>query len=169
MKLNGKKIMSILLIGMLCTAIFLNWNYNTKHEDEDLAKVLGEAAYVNNDVKIDEPEPFSAKRIERQSAKERALELIEEVLNDESSDAEAKKEAQAEKIKIAGNMVKEVDCETVIGAKGFKNVLVTIGEDGATVLVQESTLLPAQVVQIQEAVSSSTGISPEKIKIVLSR
>ena len=167
MKLNGKKIITVLLLVLLCTAIFMNRQSNSN--DEDKAKILGEAAYVNNNVKIEEPEPFSGKRIERQRVKEQALELIEQVLSDTSSDEETRKEAQNKKIVIAENMVKEVDCETVLNAKGFENILVTISGDEATVIVNMSSLLPAQVVQIQEAVSSSSGILPEKIKIVLYR
>lgn len=167
MKFSGKKIMSVLLIGLLCTAIFLNWKSNGTEDDK--AKILGEAAYVNNDVKIEEQEPFHDKRIERQKAKEQALELIEQVLNDQSSDTDVKKEAQTKKIAIAENIVKESDCETILDAKGFKDVLVTISGEDATVIVNSASLLPAQVVQIQEAVSSSSGILPEKIKIVLSR
>lgn len=169
MKLNGKKIMSIALIGLLCTAIYMNWNHNSKAENEDLAKVLGEAAYVNNDVKLEEPDMFSDKRIERQTAKEQALELIEQILSDESCDKETRTKAQTEKLTIAENLIKETDCETVLVAKGFENILVTLNADSATVIVQSSTLIPTQIVQIQEVVSSSTGISPEKIKIVLSR
>lgn len=167
MKFSGKKIISVLLIAMLCTAIFLNWKSNAGEGDK--AKMLGEAAYVNNDVKIEEQEPFSAKRIERQKAKEEALELIEQVLLDDVSDEETKKEAQSKKIAIAESMVKESDCETVLNAKGFENILVTISGEEATVIVDMGSLLPAQVVQIQEAVSSLAGILPEKIKIVLSR
>lgn len=169
MKLNIKKITSVLLIVLLCSAIYLNLSHNSKNENGDRAKILGEAAYVNNNVEIEEPEPFSARRIERQKAKEQALELIEQVITDDTSDAETIKNAQQRKIIIAENMIKESDSETVLNAKGFEKVLVTIGEDGATVLVCMDTLLPAQVVQIQEAVSSAAGILPEKIKIVLSR
>ena len=168
MKLNGKKVISILLVGLLCTAIFLNYNYN--NDEKDNAKLLGDAAYVNNDVFVeDEMDTVSALKLERQKAKEYSISLLDKIIKDEMSSAEAKNNAQNEKIKIANSIVNESDCETILTSKGFENVIVTINNDLATVSLKSDTLLPAQLAQIQEIVSTSAKISPENIKIILSR
>lgn len=170
MKLSGKKVMSILLIGLLCTAIFLNYNYNNEDGTKDNAKLLGEAAYVNNDVLVeDEIDSLSSLKLERQKAKEYSLSLLDKIINDEKSSLEAQNNAQNEKIKIANSIVNESDCETILTAKGFENVIVTISDNTATVSLKSDALVPAQVAQIQEIVSTSGKIPPENIKIILSR
>lgn len=168
MKLSGKKIMSIALIGLLCVSIYLNWGYNTK-DNNDSAKILGEAAYVNNNVIIEEQDEFSKSRIDRQKSREYSLELIEEILNDETADSETKKNAQQEKLRISKAITQEADSEAILKGKGFENVLISIDGDSANVLVKAESIIPAELAQIQEVVSSYSGISPEKIKIILSR
>ena len=170
-KINSKKMISVALIGLLCCAIYLNWNYNSSQDltENDKAKLLGEAAYVNNDVTVKEPDRFELQRTEREKNREYALEIIDETLQDASSDEETKKNARTKKLQIADYMIAEADCETILKGKGFEDVLVTLNNDEANVLIKSETLVPIQMAQIQEVISSATGISPEKIKIVLSR
>lgn len=170
MKFNGKKIMSVTLVIMLCAAIYLNYNYNKDGSNGDTAKLLGEAAYVNNDVTVeDNIDTFESQKTEREKSKEYAMELLDEVISNEKSTADIIKEAQSKKIRIAESIVHEADCEAVLKSKGFSNVLITITDEMATVSLKVENLIPAQIAQIQEVISSTAKISPENIKIVLSR
>lgn len=160
--------MSVTLIGLLCTAIYLNWAYSNSDEGKsDTAKLLGEAAYVNSDVKVDDGDMFEEKRIERETAREKSLRLIGEILADDTADQATKDTAQKEKLKIANDIEYEATSETILKSKGFKDVLVTLTGSQAVVCINAESLIPTQVAQVQDVVSSTAGISPDEIKIVL--
>lgn len=169
MKVNGKKVMSIALVGLLCTAIYLNWTYSGADKSEDdTAKILGEAAYVNSDMQLDEGDVYADKRMEREKAREQSLELIEQVLTDNTADEGTRKTAQEEKLSIANAIQHEATCETLLKSKGFPDVMVSITGKQAVVCINVKTLIPTQIAQVQDVISSTAGIEPEEIKIVLS-
>ncbi len=168
MKVNGKKIMSIALIGLLCTAIYLNWTYSSEDENGgDTAKILGEAAYVNNDIQLEEGDIYADKRLEREKAREQSLELIEQVLADATADEETRKTAQQEKLDIANAIEFEATCESLLKSKGFNEVMVSITGQQAVVCVNVETLIPTEIAQVQDIISSTSGIEPSEIKIIL--
>lgn len=91
---------------------------------------------------------------------------MEDTLKKADIDAETKAAATEKMTVIAERMEKESAIETLIKAKGFEKVIVIIGDNDTNIVVESDDLLPSQILQIQDAVTSQIEISLENIKIV---
>ena len=110
---------------------------------------------------------FSAAALSRQQARDEALEVLATVLASESAKEEAKAEALADISRIALEIEKEANVETLIRAKGFKECVAVISGESASIIVKsEGELLSSHVAQIGEIVYEQTGILPVNVKIL---
>lgn len=175
----GKKqiIMAALLLAV-GGAVWLNMQYSgaaggfVNTSNTSSVKNLGDTKYVGTVEDTSaietsaEQDFFAISAAERKNAREDAILLLEETISKVSSDKTAKQKATEEMTAIAKRMEQEASIETLIKAKGFEKVVVVIGDDNVNVIVKKDELLPSQILQIQDAVTSQTKISLEKIKIV---
>ncbi len=187
-----KQIVLVALFIMILVAGYLNWSYKeemnaipTMNEDSglELSKNLGEAQLVNSDIEKEGPtegeeeEPivvdtgssnayFIEARMEKESARSEALEVLREIVDNENSPEETKVVSQTQMIDIARKIDTEAVIENLIKAKGFEDVVVFVNEDMVNVVVQSSGLIPSQVAQIMDIVIDQTQISHDKIKIM---
>ena len=157
------------MVVALAAAVGLNMKYSAEQEKETdtSSKYLGQADYVNAEVDIEDSESnyFKTLRSERKKAREEALDLLEESLND-SNLSESERKTATDKINelaLAGD--KEAAIETVLKAKGFKNVVAVIGESDVNVII-EGTSDATKIAQIQDAVLSQTSFGVADIKII---
>ena len=109
---------------------------------------------------------FSSVQVNRQRTRDEAIEVLQGVVDNEASTEVAKNEALAKISKLASIMEAEANIETLIVAKGFKECVAVISEDGASIVVKSDGLLPAQISQINEIVYTQAGIQPVNIKII---
>ena len=160
-----KKIMvSVSFVVLLFLACFVNARYN---ENADKAKILGEAAYVNNNTMVEEPSDyFYEMREARDKAREDACNLLREVTQNPNTTAEGRTEAEEELINIARHIEGEATCEGILKTRGFSDVMLTVSDDAVTVSVKGTDLLPAQLAQIKDAVMSCTDADADEIKII---
>ena len=175
----GKKqlIMAALLLA-LGGAVWLNMQYSgtaggfINNGGVSSNKNLGDTKYVAN---LNEgsavqtaasTDYFTSAAAERKKARDEALALLEETLDKVDANSSAKQKASDDIAVIAKRIETEAAIETLIKAKGFEKALVVIGDDSVSVIVKADELLPSQTLQIQDAVTSQTKISLEKIKIV---
>ncbi len=163
--MSFKKISILFLAVLLCISIGLNWNYNEK-ESGDTAKLLGKAAYVSSNLEVEEND-YESQKIKCEIAREKALALLEEVLQNPASDKKQYDEAQAKKLAIASAIEAEALSCVQLESKGYADAVVYITADGASVYLPDTELSAVQVLQIQEIVASTANLLPEKIKIAL--
>lgn len=164
--IKRKHVVTASLLVLLVVAGYLNWSYNQdKASQTAQGKILGEAAYVNSDVNVPENDYFAMGRIEREKAREQSKEILNELINNPNTDQEAKTKAQDSIIALAKAVDDESACETLLRNKGFTDVMVSINEENATVSVKTEGLIPSQIAQIHEVVTSETGLGADKIKI----
>ncbi len=184
-----KQIVLVALFIMILVAGYLNWSYKeemqaipTMSEDSgiELSKNLGEAQLVNSELENENGENeqavvvdtgssneyFIEARMEKESARSEALEVLREIVDNANSPNETKVEAQKHIIDIARHIDTEAVIENLIKAKGFDDVVVFINQDTVNVVVQSSGLIPSQVAQIMDIVIDQTQISHDKIKIM---
>lgn len=168
---KGQIAVGVMLLG-LAAAVWLNAKFLPSG-----TKYLGEASYVGNSqedkgntvetsAKVEEENYFETAKKDREKAREKASETIEEMLDtDKLSDGD--KKAVLSKIETLGtNIEKESNIETLLKAKGFKETIAIIGEDGISVVVKSEGLTSAQTLQIQDIVTSETSIALANIKII---
>lgn len=111
-------------------------------------------------------EYFSQARLDRQKARDEATELLKEVLNASNENDAAKKEAVDKAAAIAETIQKETNIENLIKAKGYSDCIVSIEDDGCSVIVKTKAAEQDDAIIINDIVSGQTGLSYDKIKIV---
>lgn len=109
---------------------------------------------------------FVEARLNREQSREEAVDVLKDVLADAQADDSAKTEALAASAKIAQNVKDEGEIENLIKAKGFTECMVYIEDDKANVIVQSDGLLPSEVAQIKDVITSNAQVSADNITIV---
>lgn len=181
---NGKKIgirnivivLSVLLIG---AAIYVNWalfggNDPGQNTDGKGDSVIsggqtngtndGEGDQVSSDIN-ENTDYFAASQIERQRARDEAIEVLQGVVEDAATLDAAKEQALADIAAIAANIEVEANIESLIKAKGFEECVAVISGDKANIVVKSEGLQPNQLSQILEIVYLQADIVPANVTI----
>ncbi|MBQ9859298.1 MAG: SpoIIIAH-like family protein [Clostridia bacterium] len=185
--LKKKQLMLVALVAALGLAVYLNYylagepllsagtqeDSSTQESEPDR---LGEATFV--DAPVSKPESsdtdekpdtaagyFDTARKNRAAAREEALSILQEVLDNAQTSAQDKTAAAEEATAIAENVLRESNMENLIIAKGFADAVVYIDGDGCSVVVESTDLQQQESMQILEIVVSGTGISADKVQI----
>lgn len=155
-------VLSVLLIG---AAVYVNWAIFGKTEKPDSGKDQP-SGNVNVDGKTNtESNYFAASQIERQRARDEAMEVLQGVVDDAKSLDAAKEQALADITAIAATIEKESNIETLIKAKGFEECVAVINGDKANIIVKSEGLKPNQLSQILEIVYKQANILPANVTI----
>lgn len=109
---------------------------------------------------------FSSVQISRQRTRDEAIEVLQSVVDNQSSTETAKNEALAEINKLANVMEDESNIETLVVAKGFEECVAVISGDKISVVVKSDGLLASEISQINEIVYQQAGILPVNITII---
>lgn len=173
--IGKKQILTLVMVLALTLAVWLNVRYTTdgsgfattqKAADED----LGDTKYVANtgvSVTADEEDYFVKARADREQNREDELQIIKETLSNSASSAEDKQSARELTAKITDRTECENSAETLIKAKGFADAIVIISDGSCSVVVKkDGELEKSETVKILDAVSGTTKINAENIKIV---
>ena len=109
---------------------------------------------------------LSDARMTRQTARDEAVELLEDILEDAQADTTVKEAAISEASIIAQNILKETNVESLIQAKGFTECVAYINGDSCTVVVNGDMENEQNALIVREIAVTETGLSAEKIKII---
>ena len=161
-----------LAVGIMVVALIAAVWLNTKYMPSS-TKYLGEASYVSASsgeavetaAKTNE-DYFASAKSEREKSLKSAVETVEELLKSENLTAEDKESALKQIEKIADNITQEANIESLLKAKGFSQAVVVIGNDGINVIVKSDGLTTANTMQIQDIVTTESGLDLSKIKII---
>lgn len=158
-------VLSVLLIGV---AVYVNWALfgGSAEPDDDLnAGLPGETDDVTPSGNEEETNYFAASQIERQRARDEAIEVLQGVVDDADALDSAKEQALADIAAIAATIEKEANIESLIKAKGFEECVAVINGDKANIVVKSEGLQPNQLSQILEIVYLQADILPENVTI----
>ena len=180
---RGKKgaIYSVIAL-MLCLAVYLNWNYS-KVQNEDStagefeeARVPGEVRLVDGVVSQEDgaqqtavsDDYFANARLSREKARDEAVSILNATVENEKADADAKQEATACIQVMAQSAMREARIENMIIAKGYRECVVFINDNGVNVIVAkpEGGLKDADIARIKDIVMGEAGVTADLIKIV---
>lgn len=182
-KRNAVIVAIVLFVG---AAVYLNWSYNNESSTADSSngenstKILGQAELVNGDetgemVQTGAEESvenltgyFSTARLNRQQARDSALELLQQAAADEAADQAMIDEANASIQTMASYTLSEAQVENLVVAKGYADCICFINENSASVVVSsiQEGLTDADIARIAEIVQEETGLSIGQIKII---
>ena len=183
-KRNAVVLAIVLFVGV---AVYLNWSYNNQLTGEGSGtdgsdgKVLGQTTLVNGVEEEQEEETaegqvddetgsgyFASARLNRQQARDSALELLQEAAADEKADQKVVDEANASIQTMADDTLSEAQVENLVTAKGYGDCVCFIGEDGVNLVVSSTDqgLSETDIAKIVEIVREETGLSADQIKII---
>ncbi len=122
----------------------------------------GTAVFVNAG---DESSYFIQAKLEREQARSKQKDLLNEMINNDKLDSTKKSQAADQMLEIQKRIEKETAAESMIEAKGFKEAYVRIDDDTVDVVVDRQQLTESEIAQIEDIVKRKTGVSADKIRI----
>lgn len=170
---------------MLCVAVYLNWYYTrtdgdltgATHHQAD-GKVLGEAVLVTHLEGQEAPAPqasasrggeyFSQARLSRQQARDEAVSILTQTAENQSATEEARAAASTDIKLMADNAVIESRIENLVIAKGYRDCVAFVNQNGVNVIVAktEKGLEAADVARIRDIVMDEANVAAEAIKVI---
>lgn len=194
MMLRRKSAVYSVVALMLCVAVYLNWSYQRdggKQANETAGqKILGESKLVDKKeaatakVKTEkkgkeqdktedketvaQSDYFAQARLSRQKARDEAVSIFKQTSENANAEAAAKEQANVSISQMAENAVREARIESLVIAKGYKQCVAFINNDGVNVIVQktEDGIAAAEVAKIKDIVLGETDLAAETIKII---
>ncbi len=168
----------VLLLGM---GIIGNWYFDNSKISATIqplitstehTKNLGEAEYVDATTEVPKEENtyFANARVERQNARDAAVDKLQAVIDKTDESEQARKKAAEDMARISENIANENKIETLVTAKGVNNCLAVINSEGTKAdIIVDSELNDTLIVQIKDIVMSQTGCSFEDVSIIQSK
>ena len=163
---------AVLLIASAIVLNFAVFNGDGKNDGYDYDQSAGMQGSLNNsgasstDDSSKTDSYFSSVQISRQRTRDEAIEVLQGVVENQSSTETAKNEALAEINKLAAVMEAEANIETLVIAKGFEECVAVISGEKVSVVVKSDGLIPSQISQINEIVYQQAGILPVNVTII---
>ena len=110
---------------------------------------------------------LAAAKLSREQVRGENREDLLKVIDNEESDEQTRQAAVNKMVELADNSDKECAAETLLGAKGFENSMVSITDGKADVVICRSELSDAELAQIEDIVKRKTEIPVTDIVISL--
>lgn len=168
---------------LLAVGVMGNWYYENSDMSKSISplissnntKTLGEAEYVDATTQIQETttenEYFSNARVERQSARDSALEELQSIVDSVDESEQSHSDAEQKIASITSYITIENKIETLVTAKGVNNCIAVVNEDGTKVdvIVDAEDLTNNLVVQIKEIAIEQLGCSYSDVTIIQSK
>ena len=112
---------------------------------------------------------FAKMSLERQQARDEAMEVLNAVAESDTAVDAMKEEAMNEIQKIAKDIECEANIESLVKAKGFEECVAVINGDSAQVIVKTDGLMENEVAQISEIVYQQANVVPNNLHIIESK
>ncbi len=155
-KLSGKA-KKVIILGVFSLLLLVtggvNIYLNNRATSQANANIQTSANFFNN------------YRSDRKSTRDQEKLYLDAIIASETTSAEAKANAEAERLKLITNMDSIMNIENLIKAKGFSDVIVSATANTINVIVETGGLTNAEVAQIVDVVKNNSDYSIDSIKI----
>ena len=132
-------------------------------EDADLAEEnVGETVLASSTMGVG---LVSEAKVTREQNRSRNKEMLMELINSANVTDEQKQSAIDEMVQMTDVAEKELAAETLLAAQGFDEVVVSINDSCADVVVSSTQVSDSQRAQIEDIVKRKTGIEAANITI----
>lgn len=108
---------------------------------------------------------FSEYRLERERIRGKQTELLKDIASNPSNDKKVRDAAAMKLVEVADTVEKEMQAETLIKAKGFRDCAVIIEQAGVSIILDVNDLSEEQRAEITNISSLATGFKEDKITI----
>lgn len=107
----------------------------------------------------------SEAKLNRDQTRARNTESLLEIINSEVVSEAQKQGAVEQMLELTDISERETGAETLLSAKGFEDVVVSISDSKVDVVINQPEVNEAQRAQIEDVITRKTGIPPENIVI----
>jgi stage III sporulation protein AH len=141
---------------------------STENKVEDLVSEASTtiASSITNSKSIKRTNYFMESRLNTTIEREKIVELLNEMINNEMTDENNRKAANDHKLKLIDIMNKEKIIENLIKAKGFEEALVFITDNSVNVIVEAEKITDSDMAKILDIVMRETKVPFDNIKIL---
>lgn len=163
----------VIILGV---GVMGNWYYQNSDVsstiqpliDSATEKTLGKAELVDATANVEEDTYFTKARMERNTARDTALEKLQAVVDSADEKGTAKDLAAENIARISNFITIENKIETLVCAKGVSNCVAVIKDDGSgvDVVVDCETLDDTTIMQIKDIAMSQLQCSFENVSII---
>lgn len=163
---------------LIAGAVFLNWSLFAGDDEGfsyDSAGGMSSSSLTNDGLTDgtavngeDEGDAayFAATQVSRQRARDEAMEVLRGVVDSTEAQEAVKGQALSDITRIALDMEREANIESLITSKGFEQCVAVVNGNSANIIVKSDGLLPNEIAQINEIVYEQAGILPANVKII---
>ena len=163
---------------LIAGAVFLNWSLFAGDDEGfsyDSAGGMSSSSLTNDGLTdgtavngADEGDAayFAATQVSRQRARDEAMEVLRGVVDSTEAQEAVKGQALSDITRIALDMEREANIESLITSKGFEQCVAVVNGNSANIIVKSDGLLPNEIAQINEIVYEQAGILPANVKII---
>lgn len=174
-RFGKKQAVLCLMVLVLGAAVYLNYyvaantpitlpTESAEQTQPTATQPLGESVFVNSTTA--EESYFDAARRNRESARQEALDILKDTLQDVKTDELTQQEAVMAAATVAAAVEQEDAIESLIKAKGFEDCVVYIEDGNAHVAVKAEVLEEAQTLQILQIVTTQSSVKAEAVNIL---
>ena len=175
-RFTKKHAVLMVMLLVLGAAVYLNYfvaantplTVSTDGEQETASteQPLGESVFVSGTTAPAQEESyFDAARRNRETARQEALAILKDTLQNVKTDETTQQEAVAAAATVAAAVEQEDAIESLIKAKGFEDCVVYIENGNAHVAVKAASLEQAQTLQILQIVTSQSDVKADAVNI----
>ena len=107
----------------------------------------------------------SEAKLNRDQTRAKNTESLLEIINSEVVSETQKQAAIDQMLELTDISERETGAETLLAAKGFEDVVVSISDTKVDVVINQSEISDAQRAQIEDIITRKTGLPPENIVI----
>ncbi len=109
---------------------------------------------------------FAAAKSDRDATRESEFLYLDAIMQAETSSQSAKDSAEKQKLLLVERMELENNLETLIKGKGFEEAIVTIGDNGVSVVVGSAEVSGEDANQILSVIVGETTFKASDVKII---
>ncbi|MDD2361915.1 MAG: SpoIIIAH-like family protein [Oscillospiraceae bacterium] len=183
-KILGKKqVMLAVLVVALGVAVYLNYYFTVDNKlatdtSTSSSGNFGDAHFVDNPSTATKPDESKGKevidpsdyfvqaRLNRETARQEALDVIRDMINDVKASQKTQELALEKAAALSASIEQESKIENLIKAKGFKECIAYIEDDKCNVVVRSEDLKASQALQITDIVSAQSKVVAQNVNIV---
>lgn len=134
-------------------------------EDEN---TFAQDALTEDDLAAGSASYFDTARLNREEARDSALAILQETVDDPEASADAVATASESIAAMASATLAEAQIESLISAKGYADCVAFIGENSVSVVVStaDGELQASDIAKITDIVCGETAFSASDVKII---
>lgn len=109
---------------------------------------------------------FEQVKLDRETSRAKSLEILNQTAENTSFDEEIRKKAGEQILKMASNVEKETEIESIAQAKGYSEICAYIDEEKVSISVRKEGFSGEDVTKLTDIATDELDISAKDVKII---